>query len=161
MTSQKIAIGLVTVALCVGSIPAHGADFGVGEKAYDRGDYATAIRIFRQLADQGDADAQHLLGIMYRYGFGVIQDYVEAVKWYRKAADQGHDFAQWKLGNMYSESKGVPQDYVQAHMWYNLAATGLQFSGESRDHLAEKMTPAQIAEAHKLAREWKPQKGPK
>ncbi len=63
MTSQKIAIGLVAVALFVGSMTAHGADFGVGVKAYDRGDYAAAIRIFRQLADQGGADAQYNLKI--------------------------------------------------------------------------------------------------
>jgi len=62
MTSQKIAIGLVAVALFVGSMTAHAADFGVGYEAHQRGDYATAIRIFRQLADQGDADAQSNLG---------------------------------------------------------------------------------------------------
>ncbi len=62
MTSQKIAISLVAVALFVGSIMAHGADFDAGYKAYQRGDYATALRIFRQLADQGDAKAQYNLG---------------------------------------------------------------------------------------------------
>ena len=55
MTSQKIAIGLVTVALFVGSMTAHAADFSVGFKAYQRGDYATALRIMRQHADQGNA----------------------------------------------------------------------------------------------------------
>ncbi len=64
MTSQKIAIGLVAVALFVGSMTAHAAEFGAGVKAYNRGDYATALRIFRQLADQGDADAQYNLGVI-------------------------------------------------------------------------------------------------
>ncbi len=63
---------------------------------------------------------------------------------------------------MYGEGQGVPQDYVQAHMWYNLAASKHPLGEvrnkavKTRDILAEKMTPAQIAEAQKLAREWKP-----
>ena len=65
---------------------------------------------------------------------------------------------------MYSKGQGVPQDYVQAHMWYNLAASRLppgkdrDDSVKNRDIAAEKMTPAQIAEAQRLAREWKPKK---
>ncbi len=157
MTSQKIAIGLVAVALFVGSMTAHAADFDVGKKAYLRRDYATAIRIFRQLADQGHADAQFSLGSMHDNGRGVPQDYKEAAKWYRKAADQGHADAQFFLGFMYANGWGVTQDYVQAHMWYNLgAAQGEKLFEKLRDSLAEKMTPAQVAEAQKLAREWKP-----
>ncbi len=58
---------------------------------------------------------------------------------------------------MYHNGRGVTQDYVQAHMWFNLAAArGLKFPEKRRDRLAKKMTPAQIAEAQKLAREWKP-----
>ena len=62
MTSQKIAIGLVAIALFVGSMTAHADDFSAGVRAYDRGDYTTALRILRQLADQGDAGAQVNLG---------------------------------------------------------------------------------------------------
>jgi len=198
MTSQKIAIGLVAVALFVGSMTAHAADFSVGYEAYQCGDYATALRIFRQLADQGDASAQFNLGLIYDKGQGVPQDYAVAVKWYRKAADQGnasaqynlglmylngngvtqdygaamrwyrkavdqgHADAQFNLGVMYGNGWGVTQDYVQAHMWYNLAAArGQKDAGKWRDNLAEKMTPAQIAEAQKLAEEWKPKWTPK
>jgi uncharacterized protein len=65
---------------------------------------------------------------------------------------------------MYDEGRGVPQDYVQAHKWYNLAASRFPTSAKefrdravgNRDAIAAKMTPAQIAEAQKLAREWKP-----
>ncbi len=74
--SQKIAIGLVAVALFVGSLAAHAADFSVGYEAHQRGDYATALRIFRQLADQGYASAQNNLGVMYDKGQGVTQDYI-------------------------------------------------------------------------------------
>ncbi len=159
MTSQKIAIGLVAVALFVGSVTAHAADYDAGFKAYQRGDYATALRIFRQLAEQGKADAQTLMGFMYELGQSVKQDYGEAVKWFRKAADQGDAVAQAKLGIMYSEGWGVTQDYVQAHMWYNLsAAKGIKFGREGRDSLAEQMTPAQIAEARRLAWKWKPKR---
>ncbi len=172
MTSQNIAIGLVAVALFVGSMTAHAADFSVGYEAYQRGYYATALRIFRQLADQGDASAQTGLGVMYDKGLGVTQDYAAAVRWYRKAADQGDAVAQFNLGQMYSKGEGVAQtnlgnmyvlgwgvtqDYVQAHMWYNLAAArGMKIAGKVRDLLAEQMTPEQIAKAQKLARKWKP-----
>ena len=92
------------------------------------------------------------------------QDNAEAVKWYRLAADQGIAEAQYNMGIMYKNGQGVPKDYVQAHMWFNLAAS--QFSAwkkenradamEAHDFLASKMIPAQIAEAQKLARDWKP-----
>ncbi len=157
MTSQKIAIGLVAVALFVGSMPAHAAEHGAGAKAYQRGDYATAIQIFQQLANQGNASAQNALGNMYHDGKGVPQDYAVAVGWYQNAADQGDAEAQYSLGLLYEKGRGVTQNYVQAHMWLNLAAAqGQKDAGKWRDSLAEKMTPAQIAEAQKLAREWKP-----
>ncbi len=157
MTRQKIAIGLVAVALFVGSMTAHAADYSVGVKAYDRGDYATAMRIFRQLADQGNADAQYNLGVMYDKGRGVTQDYAAAVRWYRKAAEQNHADAQTILGFMYEKGRGVTRDYVQAHMWYNLArARGQKIARKNRDRLAKQMTPEQIGEARRLAREWKP-----
>ncbi len=132
--------------------------------AYQRGDYATAIRKFRPLAEQGELGAQYNLGLMYRNGQGVPQHDAEAVGWYRKAAEQGHAEAQFNLGVMYDNGLGVPQDYAQAHMWYNLAASRFP-PGEDRDKLvknrddvAKRMTPAQISEAQNLAREWKPKK---
>ena len=94
---------------------------------------------------------------MYNLGIGVQQDYAEALKWYRLAADQGRADAQDILGTMYAQGRGVPQDYVRAHMWLNLsAAKGDQDAAKNRDNIAQHMTPAQMAEAQKLAREWKP-----
>src|SRR5262249_46453332 len=108
-------------------------------------------------ADQGDPLAQYLLGATYQQGRGVTQDYVEAAKWFRCAADQGVTGAQYVLGMMYAVGDGVPEDLVRAHMWLNLAgAQSFQDAGEFRDEVARRMTPAQIAEAQKLAREWKP-----
>ena len=120
-------------------------------------DYGEAVKWYRIAAEQGLRLSQFGLGLMYDIGWGVPQDYTEAVSWYRKAGNQGQVLAQAKLGAMYLEGNGVTQDYVLAHMWFNLAAA--QDQKEARkllDSLAEKMTPAQIAEAQKLAREWKP-----
>ncbi len=79
------------------------------------------------------------------------------MKWYRKAAEQGNADAQTTLGVMYANGEGVPEDFIQAHMWFNLAAAqGNELGRENRDIVAERMTPAQVAEAQRLAREWKP-----
>jgi hypothetical protein len=120
-------------------------------------DYAEAARLFRMAAMQGDTNAQLNLGVLYAKGQGVPQDYSEAVSWYRKAAEQGDVYAQFILGRMYVLGRGVPQNYVEAHMWWNLAASqGNDDALMFRDKVAEMMTPAQIAEAQKLAQEWQP-----
>ncbi len=133
-----------------------------GVAAYKLGAYAAALREWRPLAEQGNAKAQYNLGLMYRKGQGVPQDDAEGVGWYRKAAEQGHASAQYNLGFIYGKGQGVPQDDAQAHMWFDLAASryppgeGRDQAVRNRDNVAEKMTPAQISEAQKLAREWKP-----
>ena len=108
------------------------------------------------MAEAGDAKAQNSLGAMYDNGRGVAQDYAAAASWYRKAADQGYAKAQFSLGQMYRQGQGVAQDYVQAHEWFNLGATsGNATAVMSRDIVASKMTPAQIAEAQRLASAWR------
>ena len=76
----------------------------------------------RLAAEQGEAEAQLLLGDCYKTGAGVPQDYKEAVKWYRLAAEQENSSAQNNLGYSYHYGEGVPQDYVEAVKWYRLAA---------------------------------------
>ena len=94
---------------------------------------------------------------MYGAGRGVLQDQAEAAKWFRKAADQGNANAQYDLGIAYFKGLGVPQDYAIAYMWLNLgAAGGNKDAAKFRDALISNMTPAQIAEAQRLARDWKP-----
>jgi hypothetical protein len=122
-----------------------------GVEAIDRGDYATALRFLRPMAEKGNPDAQINLGNMYFDGNGVPQDYSESVKWYLLAADQGSADAQITLGFLYEYGDAVPLDYVQAYKWFDLAGSPLY-----RDAVAAKMTPAQITEAQKLAREWMP-----
>ncbi len=129
-------------------------------------DSAEAIKWFHRAADQGDAEAQSNLGLMYASGHGVPRDSAKAAKWFRRAADQGYAKAQSILGLMYENGEGVPQDYVQAYKWLNLAASRLPASdaekrgqaADTRDAVAAKMTPAQITEAQKMVREWKPTK---
>ena len=156
--SHTLRAGLTTslmLAAMAGAAVAGPYEDGVA--AYVRGDYATALRLMRPFADQGLAAAQNNLGLMYYSGQGVPQDYAEAMKWYRLAADQGNAPAQNDLGALFFMGQGVPQDFVLAHMWFDLSATqGDQDATENRDLAERRMTPEQIAEAQKLAREWKP-----
>jgi hypothetical protein len=231
--SFLVAVMLVVLAACAVEGPSVGTDtrgwpdkLKLGSSAYDRGDYAAAVREWRPLAEQGDTEAQYRLGSMYQRGQGVPQDHAEAAKWWRKAAEQGHvraqynvglrnfwgddgppDYAeaakwwceaaeqghvqaQYNLGEMYRKGQGVPHDdaeakkwyrraaeqgfakaqynvgtmyrgvpldLVQSYMWYSLAAAqGIEHAQGSRDLVAGVMTPAQLAEAERLTREWKP-----
>ena len=150
--SLSIAVGLVFMLAVPGC-----TDFQSGVDAYNRGDYDTALKKFLPLANQGDAAAQYFLGGMYAQGTGVPQDYTEAMKWHRVAADQGDANAQYNLGIMYDKGQGVPQDYIQAYMWTSLAADpGDENAVEGLERLEEKMSSDQIAQAQRLAREWKP-----
>jgi TPR repeat protein len=91
------------------------------DAALKRRNYPTAVRLILPLAEQGNADAQYNLGVLYDNGLG------------------------------------LPQDKVRAYMWFNLsAAQGREGAAAFRDLIAGRMTPTQIAEAQKLAREWKP-----
>ena len=111
---------IVAIALAFAA-SASAQDFEAGKQAYQRGDYAAALREWLPLAEQGHAEAQHQLGYMYLQG------------------------------------RGVARDDIQAHIWWSLAASqGNEASTLARKIVAGLMTPEQIAEAEKLAREWKP-----
>ena len=89
------------------------------------------------------------------------RDYATAVRLNRPLAEQGNANAQYNLGTFYDNGLGVPLDKVRAYMWFSLsAAQGREGAAAFRDLIARRMTPAQIAEAQKLAREWKPTKQP-
>ena len=113
---------LASAFLCLMLATPAWADFDEGVAAYRRGDYATALREFRLLAEQGVAKAQLGVGFMYRDGQGVTQNYAEAAKWHRKAAEQGYDPAQISLGFMYRDGQGVTQNYAESASWYRKAA---------------------------------------
>ena len=157
-----LVAGILFLAVALTPVMAASGPFEDGLDANDSGDYAAALRLWRPLAEQGHADAQTGLGAMYGMGLGVPQNHAEAVKWYQLAAEQGHARAQHNLGVTYATGQGAPQDYVQAHMWFSLAGSRFppdedRDAVQSRDWVAAQMTPAQIAEAQKLAREWRPQ----
>jgi len=97
-------------------------DLEDGRAAIGAGDYGTARRLLKPLADQGDPDAQNALGVLYAQGWGVERDYDEALRWFRKAADQGHAKAQANLGDLYKDGLGVEQDYAEAARLFRLPA---------------------------------------
>ena len=116
----------------------------------------------RERAAGGDPEAQFTLGKNYEAGRGGLKkDYSEAANWYRKSAEQGNVYAQASLGILYRAGRGVPQDNLQAEKWF-MIATDHSPAGdrdtivEMRDSVAAHLTPAQLAEATRLAHEWKP-----
>ena len=113
---------IIIVLVLLLPISAAVADIDKGFAAYEKGDYATALREWEPLAEQGDDRAQYNLGRLYLDGHGVPQDYSTAVKWYTLAAEQGFAKAQFNLGQMYRKGEGVPQDYATAVKWFSLAA---------------------------------------
>ena len=154
--SMRVAMLALALTLAIsGQVAAEPLEDGLA--ALERGDKALAVQWFRKAADQGNAGGQFMLGNMYDNGQGVPKDYALAVQWYRKAADQGDANAQNNLGVMYANGQGVPKDYTLAYMWSNLgAAGGNELGGKNRDAVAALMTSAQIGEAQRLSREWKP-----
>ena len=119
--------------------------------------YAEAVKWYRKAADQGEALGQNDLGICYRDGIGVSQDYMEAVKWFRTAAGKGNAAAQYNLAACYVNGSGVIKDYVQAYKWANLAlAQGNMLAKQHMPNLEGLMTPQEIAEGQRLARDFKP-----
>lgn len=146
---------LIAAGIMLAPCAAIAGPFEDGMIAFGRDNSVTAVKIWRPMAEQGDAAAQHMMGFMYQHGDGVPMDSAEAARWVRKAAEQGLAIAQNTLGLHYWHGMGVLRDYVQAYMWLNLAAAqGRDTSIRHRADIADHMTPAQIAEAQQRAREW-------
>jgi uncharacterized protein len=147
---------VVLIFLCRVVQSAAAGPFEDGLKALESGNYGTAMRLLRPLAAGGDERAQYNVGVMHEEGLGVSIDYTEAMGWLFQAAHQGNTEAKNHLGFFYLYGRGVSRDYVSAHMWFDLAASeGSVRAAFARDLVAAKMTPLQVAEAHKLARAWK------
>ena len=118
--SLRFPITLVLSIICL-TVPAW-ADFETGMDAYERGNYATALSEWRPLAEEGNAQAQLHLGMLYHQARGVPQDSTTAREWYEKAAAQGNAWARVQLGQLYANGDGVPQDYAKAREWYEKSA---------------------------------------
>jgi TPR repeat protein len=120
---RRIGTMLVTWLLATALIsPASAGPLEDAAAAYSKQDYATALKLWRPLANKGNAEAQNRLGTMYYLGKGVEQDQAEAVKWFRRAADRGYAGAQINLATAYGEGYGVKRDMSQAAKWYRRAA---------------------------------------
>lgn len=125
---------------------------------------AEAINWILEAADNGNAEAQTLLGNAFFYGWGVRVDLNRSARWLRRAADQGYAKAQYDLGAYYANGFGVTQDDVEAMKWSILAIAhyapseieSRRLAAVNRDQQAEKLSPAEIAEAEKRARKWRP-----
>jgi TPR repeat protein len=106
----------------------------------------------KALADQGDAEAQFYLGVMYDFGNGVPENDAEAVKWFRKAADQGRADAQLYLGIQYVMGEGIPDNSISAYVWLSMAKTqGDTTATKLLDLIKPDMTKQQIADGQALA----------
>jgi TPR repeat protein len=180
--------------------PAWAGAYEEGLSAYERGDFATAVELWRPLAHRGDAEAEAGMGLLFSTGEGVAQDYKEAARWLRSAADkgdvnglrtlghlyrlgqgvdkddakaanyyglaaqQGDPEAQNSLGLMFAQGLGVPRNFVEAYTWFALAAAGhspenaaaIASAEQNREKAAGELTPAQLAEARKRVKEWRP-----
>jgi TPR repeat protein len=90
--------------------------------AYDRSNYATALKVWMPLAEAGDKTAQTYVGEIYDKGLGIPPDYIQAAFWYRKAAEQGDRRAQLNYGYLYEKGLGVKKDPVEALNWYRKAS---------------------------------------
>ena len=144
-------------------------------------DFGEAFKWYRIAADQSSSYAENVLGVAYEHGFNVAQDDAEAFRWYRRAANRIYDrpgntwihSPQYNIAALYASGRGTAQDYVRALMWFKLAIafgdikppaplgiklvdTSKYTALEQRDRLVALMTSAQIAEAEKLANEWRP-----
>ena len=200
---RKPTGAIAAVILATSLAPAAAAGpFENGLGYYQMGDYASALRIWRAMANEGYAPAENNLGMMYALGQdlpldlamarmwysraadqgyavaqfnlaetyaafqgGAPRDYAKAADWFRKAAGQGYAPAQERLGSLYAEGQGMEQDPVKALMWFDVALArfdrsdyaGRAEAAKNRDALAAKLSPAQIAEAERLAHDWTPQ----
>ena len=143
-----VAIGLAS--------PAVAADFQAGVEAVKRGDHATALREFRELAALGHSGAQTNLGFMLSKGLGTPPDDAEAVKWYLLAAEQGQATAQNNLGALYLIGSGVPKDPVLATMWLMLAAENNWAAAKAAmETQQQNLSPRQLDLAKRFAALWK------
>lgn len=125
-----------------------------------RKDLGEAAKWYLKAAEQGHREAQSTLAGWYHDGTrGVDQDFKEALRWNLKAAEQGDTSATFYVGYQCLHGEGTIQDFVQAHKWFNITAalasgSARNIAVEHLDKVAQLMTPRQVEEAQKLAREW-------
>ncbi|MBO0752604.1 MAG: sel1 repeat family protein [Bradyrhizobiaceae bacterium] len=151
-----LALGAVqALAISVATAGSPEEDFRAGLSAFNGGDFAAALRLWRPLADGNDPRSQAGIGFMYHRGLGVKTNDVEAAFWLRKAAEQGQAEGQMMLGNLYFFGLGVPQSYAAAYAWCELAQDNGQAEAQMcRDAALESLhEDAQLRDAFRMVRE--------
>ena len=122
--------------------------------------WAQSVSDLKTLAEQGDAEAQFVLGSMYRDGQGVEKDLAQTLKWWEKAAELGNVDAQFALGNIYSGGFGVERDLVLSYMWFDITAAQTEnawlppIARSNRDALVDRMTDAEVSKAKQMSADW-------
>lgn len=153
-TFTRTLILAMTVIL---SGTAYSQTFEQSLEAYDKKDYKTAFAGFKSSAEQGNANAQFHLALMFAEGKGVPKDDQQVAFWYCRAAEQGNVSAQYNLGLIYAYGVGVPEDVEKAYFWWLLSSTdGNQTSVRNRDVIEKRLTLQQRANAQVSARTWTP-----
>ena len=122
MTKSLTTLSLMLAILLFSSAKGWCADYQRGMNAFAIGDWATALREFRPLAEQGDKAAQYNMGQLYAHGKGVRKSLDIAIYWWRSSARQGDAYAQYQLGVAYLKGLGVPKDNQTALVWLRRAA---------------------------------------
>ncbi|WP_052741672.1 tetratricopeptide repeat protein [Kiloniella litopenaei] len=141
------------------SFPVLADDLEDAKTAVKQRDYNTAFNLYLPLAEEGNQEAQYALGQMYSKGLGTKQNVTTAASWYEKAADQGHLLSQVQVGRIYFL---ITNELVKAHKWLNVitlrkieGAKKLQlFAKQMRNDIAKEMTPEEIEQAEKEAKDW-------
>lgn len=142
---------VVSIMFSTLSMADHSHYYAEATKAYNAGDYQTALHLWTEEAENGDSDAQEMLGAMYATGKGTQKDNVAAAKWYRMAAEQGKTSAQYSLGTVYYEGLGVQKSLEHAYAWWLVSAANGNKGAKNKQRIVlEEMTPEQIEKSEKL-----------
>lgn len=149
---KMVVLASLAFGLMMATPPAH-ATVEEAVKAYAQKKYDQAAKLFKPLAEKGNAIAQYRIALMHRMGLGLKKDRKEAQKWSKLAAKQGNADAQQLLGSLYYKGEGVePDDVTRAYMWYDVAAAqGNTEAQKERDTVAKELTPQQLAAAKEKA----------
>ena len=153
---KYLALG---VGLAVGTVVASTAWAAVDpnealrcERAYNNGDFLSALNICGPIAEAGHDDAQVIMGVMLQNGQGVKRDYKEAALWYAKAAKQSNAQGQFNLGTLYRYGAGVEKDMVEAYAWYDVAdANGHADGASARDLVAHLLSKQEVEKGEQRA----------
>jgi TPR repeat protein len=162
---MTIRSALILFAFIAGGLACAGTsedEFRKGLSAFNIGDYATALQVWRPLAERREPRSEAGLGFMYHHGLGVGVDDRQAAVWLRRAAEHGQAEGQLMLGSLYFYGLGVPQSYVRAYAWCELA----EINGQSdaplcRDSALQLMSNSDREEAFRLVVDLRERYGPR